>query len=395
MNSLSKREINFCNRTDPLEDLGQETYSKGEKQITSFDLVLKSEKLLIGYLLENNPAMAGNQYLPADPEPQDYPEAAFQSFEGIQLTIAKFTIGHHLHHHPDVEMRRNHFMCMLLISCKEIVLALRKERKDEKNRVVGFDPGNVITLGKSYGAFWAQNMNGEETSYAKFKQSAFTNPQKRVKLARARLKKGYLSTCAVSGQESIFDMEKRLEKVDGRSFADNFEEYNTYSPRINSYYRSKEYTQLDSFSKKAMQTQYDRLLRSVLESVGRKPHQLNTDETILFVFGGAKFDMPSVSVKQQDYLCNKLRSLGYICYYVDEDQTSQKCSCCGNQVLQLPGWTTKYCTGCKILFHRDVMASKNMAKLGIQLFLKKGVRCYYLDKYFVNYKEQEAISILE
>jgi transposase len=102
---------------------------------------------------------------------------------------------------------------------------------------------------------------------------------------------------------------------------------------------------------------------------------------VIFVFGNANFQQSVLGWSALErYLVSSLKSLGYLCVFEGESYTSQKCPCCTEQTeYQGVGIRIKYCRKCHIFFHRDTMASQNIAIRAYSIHLGKGIPQQFLD----------------
>ena len=96
---------------------------------------------------------------------------------------------------------------------------------------------------------------------------------------------------------------------------------------------------------------------------------------MIFVFGNASFQGGTLGwTALESWLVASLKSLGFLVVFEDEAYTSQKCPCCKKQTeYQGLGIRIKYCRQFHVFFHRDTMASQNIANRAYSIHNGTGI----------------------
>ncbi|KAG0276041.1 hypothetical protein BGZ96_003493, partial [Linnemannia gamsii] len=71
------------------------------------------------------------------------------------------------------------------------------------------------------------------------------------------------------------------------------------------------------------------------------------------------------------------RSLGYVVCGINDFYTSKRCPECRNFVWTTTNWRSLWCSTCKVIWQRDIMAAKNMCK-ATESYLSHHCRPLYL-----------------
>ncbi|KAF9922742.1 hypothetical protein FBU30_007139 [Linnemannia zychae] len=120
-------------------------------------------------------------------------------------------------------------------------------------------------------------------------------------------------------------------------------------------------------ARRARQEEFSRVANSLLQMVGGTiGEKRREDQKVVIVIGLAKFvaknGPPSLDGAFQDYFVRKVRLLGYVVCGINEFYTSQRCPDCCNFVWKTTEWRSLWCSTCKIIWQRDIMAAKNMCR---------------------------------
>lgn len=141
--------------------------------------------------------------------------------------------------------------------------------------------------------------------------------------------------------------------------------FNDIYPQLCAFYNSNWMKKARHEKKKAKRIEYDRGFGAILRMIDRKPNdRMDQFEPIVFTFGNADWGNQGVSSSFEQYVIKKLRCLGYIVVFQNEDRTSQSCPNCKVQteLTGKKGFRVKYCPQCHRYYHRDVMAAENMTR---------------------------------
>ncbi|KAF9401265.1 hypothetical protein BGX21_002232 [Mortierella sp. AD011] len=113
-------------------------------------------------------------------------------------------------------------------------------------------------------------------------------------------------------------------------------------------------------------------------TIGEKRRE---DQKVVIVIGLAKFiaknGPPSLDGSFQDFFVRKARSLGYVVCGINEYFTSKRCPDCCSFVWKTTEWRSLWCSTCRVIWQRDVMAAKNMCK-AVESYLLHQCRPLYL-----------------
>jgi hypothetical protein len=182
----------------------------------------------------------------------------------------------------------------------------------------------------------------------------------------------------------IFNMEKSLQPLRDESPSDWMKRRNQIAPILFNFYNSKKMMRARYNLGRAKRGEFDyathRVLKMVDTNITWKADHVNNP--VLFVFGDCHVGIGTYSAFEK-HLIAKLRSLGHICIFESEYNTSQACPDCHAKVLEAgKGVRIKKCINCHApkekYMHRDVMAGGNLSRIGLLRLLGKARPGYLL-----------------